>query len=82
MVSLKVYMGRLHCRRMQDLPIEHTARITPEQRPLLIDYNDNDLDGTQALLAKFKGRSNCVRRCHVRMASICAARRRTRLPRR
>jgi len=55
MVSLKVYMGRLHCRRMQDLPIEHTARITPEQRPLLIDYNDNDLDGTQALLAKFKG---------------------------
>ena len=55
MVSLKVYMGRLHCRRMQDLPIEHTARITPEQRPLLIDYNDNDLDGTQALLAKFRG---------------------------
>lgn len=55
MVSLKVYMGRLHCRRMQDLPIEHDASITPEQRPIIVDYNDNDLDGTQALLGKFKG---------------------------
>jgi hypothetical protein len=54
MVSLKVYMGRLHCPRMQDLPIEHDALITPEQRPLLISYNDNDLDGTAALYKKFE----------------------------
>jgi hypothetical protein len=53
MVSLKVYMGRLHCRKMQDLPIEHDAHITPEQRPVIVTYNDNDLDGTAALYAKF-----------------------------
>lgn len=54
MVSLKVFMGRLHCRKMQDLPIEHDAMITPEQRPLIIDYNENDLDGTIALYHKFE----------------------------
>lgn len=54
-VSLKVYMGRLHCPRMQDLPIEHTASILPEQRQEIIDYNENDLDGTAALYTKFKG---------------------------
>lgn len=54
MVSLKVFMGRLHCRKMQDLPIEHDAIITPEQRPLIIDYNENDLDGTIALYRKFE----------------------------
>lgn len=53
MVSLKVYMGRLHCRKMQDLPIEHDALITPEQRAIIVDYNDNDLDGTAALFRKF-----------------------------
>lgn len=53
-VSLKVLMGRLNCRRMQDLPIEHTASITPEMRPVLLDYNDNDLDGTEALFHKFR----------------------------
>lgn len=53
MVSLKVFMGRLHCRKMQDLPIDHDARIEPEQRPLIIEYNENDLDGTAALYRKF-----------------------------
>lgn len=53
MVSLKVYMGRLHCRKMQDLPIEPDASISPEQRLVLIDYNDNDLDGNAALYRKF-----------------------------
>lgn len=52
-VSLKVMMGRLHCRKMQDLPIEHDQMITPEQRGLIYTYNDNDLDGTEALLRKF-----------------------------
>jgi len=54
MVSLKVFMGRLHCPKMQDLPIEHDALITPEQRPLIIEYNDNDLYGTAALYRKFE----------------------------
>lgn len=52
-VSLKVYMGRLHCRKLQDLPLEHDAIITPEQRPVIVDYNDNDLIGTGALYKKF-----------------------------
>lgn len=54
MVSLKVYMGRLHCRKLQDLPIEHDALIAPEQRAILMSYNDNDLDGTGALFYKFR----------------------------
>jgi hypothetical protein len=53
-VSLKVYMGRLHCSRLQDLPIEHDSFITPEQRDLLRQYCENDLDGTLALLQKFR----------------------------
>jgi hypothetical protein len=47
--SLKIYGGRLHCKRMQDLPIEPTASITPEQRPLLREYCANDLITTQQL---------------------------------
>lgn len=54
MVSLKVYMGRLHCPRLQDLPIEHSASIEPEQRDLIKQYNVNDLDGTEALYRKFE----------------------------
>lgn len=53
-VSLKVLMGRLHCRKMQDLPIEHDALIEPDQRALIIEYNENDLDGTIALYRKFE----------------------------
>lgn len=44
--SLKIYMGRLHAPKMQDLPIEHSATITEAQVPVLRDYCDNDLDGT------------------------------------
>lgn len=54
MVSLKVYAGRLHVQRMQDLPIEHDALIEPEQRSIILDYNDNDLTATEALYWKFK----------------------------
>lgn len=54
-VSLKVYMGRLHCPRLQDLPIAHDAFTTPEQQRLLRQYCENDLDGTLALLKKFRG---------------------------
>jgi len=54
MVSLKVYMGKMFCQKMQDLPIEHDAEITPEQRDIISRYNDNDLDGTEALYRKFE----------------------------
>lgn len=49
MVSLKVYGGRLHTKRMQDLPIEPSALITPEQRPLMRRYCKNDLCVTRDL---------------------------------
>jgi hypothetical protein len=53
--SLKIYGGRLHCERLQDLPIEHTASISPEQRPLLRRYCKNDLLTTQALAKELNG---------------------------
>ena len=48
--SLKIYGGRLHAPRLQDLPISPDQRITPEQRDLLRRYCENDLE-TTALLA-------------------------------
>lgn len=44
--SLKIYGGRMHSRRMQDLPIEPDASITPEMRADLIEYCGNDLQTT------------------------------------
>jgi hypothetical protein len=52
--SLKIYGGRLHCPKMQDLPIAHDAEITPEQRALLREYCRNDLDTTRALFNKLR----------------------------
>lgn len=39
--SLKTLNGRLHGKRMQDLPVEPDARLTDEQMDLLIDYCAN-----------------------------------------
>jgi hypothetical protein len=44
--SLKIYGGRLHSRRMQDLPIDPSDSITPELRPKLVEYCGNDLQTT------------------------------------
>jgi len=52
--SLKIYGGRLHSKRMQDLPIEHTAMITPEQRVELVTYCKNDLQTTIDLYLEIK----------------------------
>lgn len=41
--SLKLYGGRLHSQRLQDLPIEPDAWITDEQRAELRRYCENDL---------------------------------------
>ena len=49
MASLKIYGGRLHCKKMQDLPIEPGATITAEDRALLRLYNGNDLTTTKEL---------------------------------
>lgn len=45
-VGLKLYGGRLHSKKLQDLPIEPDAIITPEQRPVLVDYCGNDCETT------------------------------------
>ncbi|MCQ4311709.1 hypothetical protein NAV33_07345 [Pseudomonas stutzeri] len=50
--SLKIYGGRVHTQRMQDLPVEPDASITPELRPQLVSYNGNDLNATSDLRAK------------------------------
>lgn len=52
--SLKIYGGRLHCRKMQDLPIEPGATIDDEQREQLRLYNGNDLGTTGDLFEHLK----------------------------
>jgi hypothetical protein len=47
--SLKIYGGRLHSKRMQDLPIDPSANIAPHQRPVMVTYNGNDLATTADL---------------------------------
>ena len=49
MSSLKIYGGRLHSKKLQDLPIEPSALILPEQREELRNYCENDLQTTQEL---------------------------------
>lgn len=47
MPSLKIYAGRLHSKRMQDLPFEVDAVLTDKQISVLEDYHDNDLQVTE-----------------------------------
>jgi hypothetical protein len=53
MVSLKIYGGRMHCRKLQDLPYHFDASILPEQRQTVIEYCGNDQDLTNASARKF-----------------------------
>lgn len=55
MASLKIYGGRLHAQKLQDLPIEPDASISPEERELLKLYCINDLNTTKRLKDKLKG---------------------------
>lgn len=48
--SLKLYSGRLHCQRMQDLPIEPDALLTKEDCETIKNYCCNDLSNTNLLL--------------------------------
>lgn len=47
--SLKIYGGRINAPRMQDLPIEPSASISPAQRDELREYCLNDLETTELL---------------------------------
>jgi DNA polymerase elongation subunit (family B) len=53
--SLKLYAGRLHCQKMQDLPIDPGATITAEQAEQLVTYCCNDLDNTALLYGELAG---------------------------
>ena len=47
--SLKIYNGRNHGKMMQDLPIEHDARLTRSDIEETYHYCFNDLDATEGL---------------------------------
>lgn len=47
--SQKLYAGRIHCKRMQDLPYDPALDLTPEQMVTLEEYCGNDLDVLEAL---------------------------------
>lgn len=47
--SLKIYAGRLHARRMQDLPFHPDVVLSPEQIDITRFYCINDLDNTAHL---------------------------------
>lgn len=48
-ISLKLYMGRMHAKTLQDLPYLHTDSITPDRREPLKLYCRNDCEGTALL---------------------------------
>lgn len=50
--SLKIYGGRMHSRRIQDLPFEPDASIAADQRAVLRQYCENDVDTTIDLYRK------------------------------
>jgi hypothetical protein len=53
MHGLKMYMAKMHSRRIQELPIDPGASISPQQRDLLRQYCANDLDGVVDALRTF-----------------------------
>ena len=52
MNSLKTYGGRMHCQKLQELPIDPSETISVEQAQLLRKYCKNDLLTTKALREK------------------------------
>jgi len=56
MVSLKLYAGRLHAPKMQDLPYDPDALLTREQMQAVNLYCGNDLHVTKQLYDAIKGR--------------------------
>lgn len=52
--SLKIYGGKMHSARIQDLPYEDTASITPEMRPVIREYCANDRITTGDLRRQFE----------------------------
>lgn len=55
-VSLKLYGGRMHSKRLQDLPVEPGTELTPAEMDITKDYCVNDLDTTIDLYNDIKSR--------------------------
>lgn len=53
--SLKIYGGRIHTKKMQDLPIEPHHLIKEQEHPLLREYCRNDIQVTAELFDKLSG---------------------------
>lgn len=54
MASLKIYMGRMHSKTMQDLPYEHTRILSREEMINVNKYCGNDLAGTGDMFSYLK----------------------------
>lgn len=52
--SLKIYNGRMHGKRMRDLPIEPSAILTARQMDDIYDYCCNDLAATKLMFVKLE----------------------------
>ena len=52
--SLKIYGGRLHSRKMQEMPIHHEEHVYEEGRQVIRAYHDNDLDTTLDMKTELK----------------------------
>lgn len=50
MPSLKLYAGRLHSKRMQEMPVGFDEPVGPAQRDLIRPYHGNDMDVTIDML--------------------------------
>lgn len=55
MVSLKIYGGRMHTKKLQDLPIEPGTVLSAEDMDVVKQYCHNDLRVTIELAYKLKG---------------------------
>lgn len=56
--SLKIYSGRLHARRMQDLPFKHDTKLNADQKIIVLWYNINDLRNTALMYSELKEQFN------------------------
>lgn len=56
--SLKICGGRLHSKRMQDLPFEHSRELTSDDMAVLRSYHGNDLELTEDMWFELKPQIN------------------------
>lgn len=59
--SLKIYGGRLHCHKLQELPYEHNAKLEKFQFDVVRNYCKNDLLVTKRLLEELTPQVNLRR---------------------